>query len=116
MMKRITAIILAVLMLSGCQLATEEKREDRLQDKLVGVFVTFEPLELDFDIEGYLNDHPGVLSGGEVTLDPGEGMEYAQRLPVTVADGDWLVPGHEGIGIGRYWNAGRAFPGKASAS
>ena len=69
MMKRITAIILAVLMLSGCQLATEEKREDRLQDKLVGVFVTFEPLDLEFDIEGYLNDHPGVLSGGEVTLD-----------------------------------------------
>ena len=104
MMKRITAIILAVLMLSGCQLARQEVRETPMEDKLVGVFVTFEPLDLDFDIEGYLNDHPGVLSGGEVTLDPGEGMEYAQRLSVTVADGDWLVPGHEGIGVGRYWN------------
>ena len=36
-MKKIAAIILAVLMLTGCQLASEEKREDPIQDRLVKV-------------------------------------------------------------------------------
>ena len=103
-MKRIFALILAVCMLSGCQLASEEKREDRHQDKLAGVFVTFERLDLDFDIEGWLNDNPGALKDGEVTLEPGEGMAYQEKLPVTLSDEGWVVPGHEGISVGRYWN------------
>lgn len=103
-MKRIFALILAVCMLSGCQLASEEKREDRHQDKLAGVFVTFEPLELDFDMEKWLNDNPGALKDGEVTLEPGEGMAYQEKLPVTLSDEGWVVPGHEGISVGRYWN------------
>ena len=60
-MKKLIALLLALCMLTGCRLASEEKKEDRLQDKLVGVLVTFEPLDLDFDIEGYLRDNPGVL-------------------------------------------------------
>ena len=103
-MKRILAIVLAVCLLAGCQLAREEKHEDQLQDKLVGVFVTFEHLDLAFDIEGWLNDNPGALKDGEVTLEPGEGMAYQEKLPVTLTDDGWQVPGYEGISIGRYWN------------
>ena len=103
-MKKLIALILAVCMLAGCQLASEEKKEDPYQDKLVGVFVTFERLDLDFDIEGWLNDNPGALKDGEVTLEPGEGMAYQEKLPVTLSDEGWVVPGHEGISVGRYWN------------
>ena len=103
-MKKIAAILLAVLMLSGCQLAREEKREEPLQDKLVGVFITFDQLELEFDIEGWLSDNPGALKDGEVTLDPAKSMEYAGRLPVTAADDGWVVPGYEGLSMGRIWN------------
>lgn len=103
-MKRILALILAILMLSGCQLASEEKREDQLQDKLVGVFVTSEHLDLEFDIEGWLKDNPGALGDGDITLEPGEGMEYAGKLPVTVGEDCWKVPDREGLSIGRYWN------------
>ena len=103
-MKKLIALILAVCMLAGCQLASVEKKEDPYQDKLVGVFVTFERLDLDFDIEGWLNDNPGALKDGEVTLEPGEGMAYQEKLPVTLSDEGWVVPGHEGISVGRYWN------------
>lgn len=103
-MKKLIALILAVCMLAGCQLASEEKKEDPYQDKLVGVFITFERMDLDFDIEGWLNDNPGALKGGEVTLEPGEGMAYQEKLPVTLSDEGWIVPGHEGISVGRYWN------------
>ena len=103
-MKKLIALILAVCMLAGCQLASVEKKEDPYQDKLVGVFVTFERLELDFDIEGWLSDNPGALKDGDVTLEPGEGMAYQEKLPVTLSDEGWVVPGHEGISVGRYWN------------
>lgn len=103
-MKKLLAILLALLMLTGCQLASEEKNESRMNDKLAGVFVTFERLDLDFDIEGWLNDNSGALKDGEVTLEPGEGMAYQEKLPVTISDEGWVVPGHEGISVGRYWN------------
>lgn len=103
-MKRILAMLLAVLLLTGCQLASEEKNENPLQDKLVGVFVTFDSLDLEFDIEGWLSDNPGALEDGDITLEPGEGMEYAGRLSVTVTDEGWEVPGHEGLSMGRLWN------------
>ena len=91
-MKRLLAGIMVILMLSGCQLATEEKREDQLQDKLVGVFVTFEPLELDFDIEGYLNDHPGDVDYNDAArlqvhlglLKRAQQQEFVNVLPTEV--------------------------------
>lgn len=100
-MKKLLALILAVLMLTGCQLASEEKKEDQFQDKLVGVLVTFEHLELEFDIEGYLNDNPGVLKDGEAVLEPGEGMEYGQRLWAEVTEEGWSFPGIEGMVMGQ---------------
>ena len=98
-MKKIAAIILAVLMLTGCQLASEEKREDPIQDRLVGVFVTFEQMDLEFDIEGWLCDNPGALGDGDITLDPAEGMEYAGRLPAVLEEDVLVVPGYEGLSI-----------------
>ena len=100
-MKKLFALILAVLMLAGCQLASEEKREDTTQDRLMGVFITFERLDLDFDIEGWLDDNG--LSGDE-EIDMAEGLAYQEKLPVTIGDNGWVVPGHEGLSIGRYWN------------
>lgn len=100
-MKKLIALLLAVCLLSGCQLATEKKRKDHIQDRLVGVFITFERMDLEFDIEGWLRDNPGALDGEEITLEPGEGLEYAQRLPVTASEDGWVVPGHEGLSMGR---------------
>ena len=102
-MKRIIAIVLAVLLLSGCQLAREEKKADRLQDRLVGAFVTFAHLELDYDIEGWLSDNPGTLGEGEITLDPAEGLAYAGRLPAILEEDGLVVPGYEGLSIVRVW-------------
>ncbi len=103
-MKRLLALMLAICLFSGCQLASEEQREDQLQDKLVGVFVTFDQMDLDFDIEGWLEDNPGALKDGDVTLEFGEGQEYVGQRPVRAGEDGWVVPGYEGISIGRLWN------------
>ena len=100
-MKKLIALILAVCMLAGWQLAREEKNEDRHQDKLVGVFVTFEPMELGFDIEGWIEDN-GNTDGAEISME--ESLQYQEKLPVTLSDEGWVVPGYEGISVGRYWN------------
>ena len=100
-MKKLIALILAVCMLAGCQLASEEKKEDPHQDKLVGVFVTFEPMELGFDIEGWIEDN-GITDGAEISME--ESLQYQEKLPVTLSDEGWVIPGHEGISVGRYWN------------
>ena len=100
-MKKLIALILAVCMLAGCQLASEEKTEDPYQDKLVGVFVTFEPMELGFDIEGWIEDN-GITDGAEISME--ESLQYQEKRPVTLSDEGWVVPGHEGISVGRYWN------------
>ena len=100
-MKKLIALILAVCMLAGCQLASVEKKEDPNQDKLVGVFVTFEPMELGFDIEGWIEDN-GITDGAEISME--ESLQYQEKLPVTLSDEGWVIPGHEGISVGRYWN------------
>lgn len=100
-MKKLIALVLAISMLAGCQLASEEKTEDSYQDKLVGVFVTFEPMELGFDIEGWIEDN-GITDGAEISME--ESLQYQEKLSVTLSDEGWIVPGHEGISVGRYWN------------
>ena len=100
-MKKLIALILAICMLAGCQLASEEKTEDPYQDKLVGVFVTFEPMELGFDIEGWIEDN-GITDGAEISME--ESLQYQEKLPVTLGDEGWVVPGYKGISVGRYWN------------
>lgn len=104
-MKKLIAILLVVCLLSGCQLASEEKNEDRLQDKLVGVFVTFDSLNLPFDMEGYLNDNAGKLKdGGTVVVEEGEAMAYEGKLFAEVSEDGWSFPGYDGIIMGQMWN------------
>ena len=78
-MKRMIALLLiACIMLAGCRLATDEVNEDGLvnQDRLVGVVVTMEHLDL-FDIEAFLKDNPQALKGGEINP---VGSEYQNRI------------------------------------
>ena len=77
-MKRLIALLIACVMLTGCQLATDEVNEDGLvnQDQLVGVVVTMEHLDL-FDIEAFLKDNPQALRGGEINP---VGSEYQNRI------------------------------------
>lgn len=85
--KRSISILLIILMaaaLSGCQLAREDAAEGAGNDRLVGVFVTSEYLDL-FDFEGYLNDNLQNFSGGEITLD-GNGEQYQGRLYAVLQD------------------------------
>lgn len=68
-----------VFALTGCSLArTDLPDQETEADRLIGVFLTTEYLDL-FDMEGYLADHPGqLLQGGEIG--PEEGAAYQNRL------------------------------------
>lgn len=73
--------ILIGCFLTGCQLAKEEGSAGSYEDRLVGVFVTTEYLDL-FDFGGYLEDNVRSLPdgpGGEIVLD-GAGEKYQGRL------------------------------------
>jgi hypothetical protein len=77
--------------LAGCQLA-REGRDDRgsregkgtnaLEDRLIGVFVSTEYLDL-FDMDGYISDNAKDLSGGESIID-GDTQQYQDRLYATL--------------------------------
>lgn len=54
--------------LTGCQLALEGAGDGARGDRLAGVLVTREHLDL-FDFEGYLKDNMGKISGGEIAID-----------------------------------------------
>lgn len=75
-------------------------RWKQLRDKMVGVFVTFEPLELDYDIESLLQDDHAALHGEGVTVGDPKYLKYAEKLPATVTDEGWVVSGHEGLTFG----------------
>lgn len=73
-------LALILYILTGWQLAQEDA--DMVEDKLVGVFVTTEYLDL-FDFEGYLNDNLSSFRGGEITVD-GNTQKYQGRLYATL--------------------------------
>lgn len=85
-MKRKSLIVICCAMilcaLAGCRLAREDKGADAdayaYEDKLAGVFVTTEYLDL-FDFEGYLNDNLKGFSGGEILMDE-DAERYQGRL------------------------------------
>lgn len=85
--KRFLIIFLTVLVLfslSGCQLAIADKGEGKSKDRLIGVFITEEYLDL-FDMEGYLNDNINKLSGsGLINMDQNS-TKYQKRLYATLA-------------------------------
>ena len=77
--------ILVLCALAGCQLAKESAGLSEYEDRLVGVFITMEHLDL-FDFEGYLNDNLNSSQGGEIDIG-GRGMQkyqgriYAALIP-----------------------------------
>jgi len=80
-------VLLAALLvgLSGFTLASPETSKYAEEDKLIGVLVTTEHLDL-FDMEGYLSKNLGKMaSGGEIILD-GDAAEFQGRLYATLTD------------------------------
>lgn len=75
---------LLCLPLCGCQLALPDSDIAATQgDRLIGVFVTEEPLDL-FDFEAYLNDNLNTLAqNGDTTLTDTETQRYNGRIYAT---------------------------------
>ncbi len=83
-------IIFCMLTLAGCQLALENENisggnATAGNDRLIGVFVTMESLDL-FDINGYLNDNKGSISGSEIKVDENKSKQYQGRLYAVLKD------------------------------
>jgi len=83
--------VLILCVLSGCQLAKESAGANAYGDKMIGLFITTEYLDL-FDFDGYLNDYfnrfrIGRFRGGEINIDGNtdkyQGRLYAELVPVT---------------------------------
>lgn len=82
--KTLIAVCCALILwaLSGCQLALENAGTNAYEDRLVGIFITTEYLDL-FDFEGYLNDNISSFKDGEITLE-GNTKNYEGRLYATL--------------------------------
>ena len=92
MKTKLICIILLLALLSGCRLAVEAEEQPTGRDRLIGVFVTPEHLDL-FDAEAYFNDNINeIINGGEVK---GSGA-YQKRLYAERVDGELTAPGVEG--------------------
>lgn len=82
-------VAMCIFALAGCQLARADAGEEPTGDRLIGVFVTDEYLDL-FDFEGYLNDNFGGISdGGIITEDQSrryEGRLYAVLKELELVD------------------------------
>ncbi len=78
----ITALLI-IFTLSGCQLAREDGEANNGMDKLIGVYVSYEHVDL-FDLEGYINDNLN-FSGGEIKIE-GETKKYEGRMYATQKD------------------------------
>ena len=99
--KTVRSILLAALLClcAGCQLAKPDGAEAPAQDRLIGVYVTREGLDL-FDMEGYLADNAGRLTdGGTMEVSAQDGEKYGGRLWARQTDdGDWVFDGLDGFG------------------
>jgi len=74
--------ILILCALTGCQLARESAGADAYEDRLIGMFVTTEYLDL-FDMDAYLNDSLSGFQGGDITVD-GDTRKYEGQLYATM--------------------------------
>ena len=70
--------LFTALALTGCQLAQPNADGDMEEDRLVGIFLTQEYLDL-FNLEGYMNDNLMNLQGDTVIID-GYAPDYQGRL------------------------------------
>ena len=87
MMNKVFAAFLAVFILftlTGCQLALEDMGGANNQDRLIGVLVTDEYLDL-FDMEGYINDNFNKHSGGGFLNIDASNSKYQGRIYATLA-------------------------------
>ena len=94
MNRKLTIVVCAVMMLSmltGCQLALENAGENTpAQDKLAGVFVTTEYIDL-FDFESYIEDNLNIngsfgnYSGDDIVVE-GDTKNYEGRLYATLKE------------------------------
>lgn len=69
---------MAISALTGCQLAQKNADGTAEEDRLAGIFLTTEYLDL-FDMEGYMNDHATDFQGGEIIID-GDSPDHQGRL------------------------------------
>ncbi|HHY63958.1 MAG TPA: hypothetical protein GX501_02835 [Clostridiaceae bacterium] len=86
MNKRLLSAFLVVMILvsaSGCQLAIEDKGEVKARDRLIGVFITDEYLDL-FDTEKFLNDNAGKFFPGGLNNLNIDYSKYQKRLYATL--------------------------------
>lgn len=74
----ISFCILLALVLTGCQLTQSSAGGAAGEDRLAGIFITTEYLDL-FDFEGYLDDNPEDFGDGEITIN-GDAQQYQGRL------------------------------------
>ncbi len=93
----IAACLAALLPLSGCQLAQADTGSAPSEDRLVGVLVTTEHLDL-FDFDRYLNDNLYTVlnSGGDITVS-GDTSAYEGRLYASQYEDDHPRYKFEGV-------------------
>jgi len=65
--------------LTGCQLAKASEGSSAADDRLIGVLITTEYLDL-FDFSGYLQDNLNNFHGGDINLDGRNTDKYQGRL------------------------------------
>ena len=92
MRKRVFPALLALIaaLVSGCSLAQPENSNAKeTTDRLAGVFITTEYLDL-FDMEAWIEENAGALLDGEQVLSPGMDYEqpriYAELVEETFTD------------------------------
>lgn len=83
-------LLITILIMTGCQLARVDMGETRGSDRLIGVLITREYLDL-FDFERYLNDNINKISAnGNITIDYDDdkyrGRLYADIVTRTYTD------------------------------
>lgn len=84
------AALSVIMMSGGCTLAKEEAGAKTDQDRLIGVFVTTEYLDL-FDFDAYLSDHANkLMSGGEHLI--ADGAKYEGKLYADIDKNDSSSP------------------------
>lgn len=96
--RKIVAVLLALCLLSGCSLARPEAEEGGAlnRDKLIGVFITQEHLDL-LDMESYARDNlDSILNGEEISAE--DAARYTERLYAVESEEGYDF-GIEGIGF-----------------
>ena len=75
------SIFILSLSVTGCQLAKEEGLQSSIEDRIIGVFITKDYIDL-FNMEEYLKDNHGKLSSKEFSVEGSD--EYQGRIYATL--------------------------------